>query len=146
MLSIIFSFAGLLLMLWNLVASVEAHYVPGTVVYGLFSMIAFSLFLEALPGSFKKPARKINRATLTYEFAPEEMTWADLKTAVETYYRGYGFTDVVIDKAATWMAKNPDHEDTYILISDKDGVQKLEAYNTHAFETGSLKPATEQGT
>ncbi|WP_345970448.1 hypothetical protein WCX72_01365 [Sulfurimonas sp. HSL1-6] len=136
---IVISFSFLLWMLYQLKVYIDANYIPGIFVMGLFSLIPLILFLDALPGTFKKSKTPINQKTHEYEFDPGGMTWSDLKKSVETYYRPFGFTNVVIDKADAWMIKNPENEEAYVLVSFKANRFKLEAYNTHAFDLHDQK-------
>lgn len=58
-----------------------------------------------------------------------DLSFQSLKEELYNQYEKLGFTLISFDKKTSWMIKNPEFNDAYILLSYKDNFYKVETFN-----------------
>ncbi|MHC3994427.1 hypothetical protein ACXWTF_06320 [Thiomicrolovo sp. ZZH C-3] len=57
-----------------------------------------------------------------------DITFEDLKAKLMSQYSRLGFSDTAIDKPGSWMIKNPQDNDTYVLLSHRNDEYIIEVF------------------
>ncbi|WP_345971400.1 hypothetical protein WCX72_05990 [Sulfurimonas sp. HSL1-6] len=63
-----------------------------------------------------------------------DVTFEDLQEKLKSQYSKLGFTNTVIDKDRSWMIKNPQDNDTYVLLSHRNSEYVIEVFQNEMID------------
>ncbi len=63
-----------------------------------------------------------------------DISFEELVKKLKSQYLKLGFTNVVIDKSSSWMIKNPEFNESYVLLSHINDEYVIEVYKTEMIE------------